>query len=178
MRVDLDEKMTMGRLEMSEKNIKIVLVDEKDAVFLSELMNNEEIMTALNEVPTAAEVWVDAIAEWKRDDDEEDYIIFSGDAPVGWLGINGLLSEDKRAYIKMIALLPEYQNCGIGQYVINQIADDLKRRGYVSVGLYTNQSNIKAQQCYIKCGFKITAETAQKMSDGADVKRFKMERSL
>ena len=166
------------RLEMSEKGIKIVLVNENDAVFLSELMNNEEVMTALNEVPTAAELWEDAIAEWKRDDDEEDYIIFSGDIPVGWLGINGLLSEDKRAYIKMIALLPEYQNCGIGQYAVNQIADDLKRRGYASIGLYTNQSNIKAQQCYIKCGFKITAETVQKMSDGADVKRFKMERSL
>ncbi len=57
---------------MSEKDIKIVLVNEKDAVFLCELMNNEEVMTSLNEVPTAAEVWEDAIAEWKRDDDEED----------------------------------------------------------------------------------------------------------
>lgn len=163
---------------MSDKDIKIALVNEKDAVFLNELMNNGEVMTALNEVHTAADVWIDAITEWKRDDDEEDYIIFSGDVPVGWLGINGLLSEDKRAYIKMIALLPEYQNCGIGQYVINQITDHLKRRGYVSVGLYTNQNNIRAQQCYIKCGFNITAETVQKMSDGADVKRFKMERSL
>ena len=163
---------------MSDKDIKIALVNEKDAVFLNELMNNGEVMTALNEVHTAAELWVDAIAEWNKDDDEEDYIIFSGDVPVGWLGINGLLSEDKRAYIKMIALLPEYQNCGIGQYVINQITDHLKRRGYVSVGLYTNQNNIRAQQCYIKCGFNVTAETVQKMSDGADVKRFKMERSL
>lgn len=170
--------MTIGRLKMSDKDIKIVLVNEKDAVFLNELMNNEEVMTALNEVHTAAELWVDAIAEWEKDDDEEDYIIFSGAVPVGWLGINGLLSEDKRAYIKMIALLPEYQNCGIGQYVVNQISDDLKRRGYVSVGLYTNQNNIRAQQCYIKCGFKITDETVQKMSDGADVKRFKMERAL
>lgn len=41
---------------MSEKGIKIVLVNENDAVFLSELMSNEEVMTALNEVPTAAEV--------------------------------------------------------------------------------------------------------------------------
>lgn len=57
---------------MSEKDIKIVLVNEKDAVFLSELMNNEEVMTALNEVPTAAEVWVDVIVEWEKDDDEED----------------------------------------------------------------------------------------------------------
>lgn len=72
MRVDLDGKMTMGRLKMSEKDIKIVLVNEKDAVFLSELMNNEEVITALNEVTTAAEVWVDAIAEWEKDDDEED----------------------------------------------------------------------------------------------------------
>lgn len=162
----------------TNKKIKTVQVNEKDAEFLSKLMNNESVMTALNEVHTTADVWVDAIAEWKQDDDEEDHIIFYGAVPVGWLGINGLLSEDKKAYIKMIALLPEYQNCGIGQYVIDQITDDLKRRGYVSVGLYTNQSNIRAQKCYIKCGFDITAETVQKMSDGTDVRRVKMERSL
>ena len=68
----------MGRLKMSEKGIKIVLVNENDAVFLSELMNNEEVMTALNEVPTAAEVWEDAIAEWKRDQSQKQLAVRQG----------------------------------------------------------------------------------------------------
>ncbi|MDR1688155.1 MAG: hypothetical protein LBS21_06035 [Clostridiales bacterium] len=43
----------------------------------------------------------------------------------------------------------------MGQYVVNQIIDNLKLRGYVSLGPYTDQSNEQAQSCYSKCGFDI-----------------------
>ena len=78
----------------------------------------------------------------------------------------------------MIALLPQYQNSGIGQYVLNEIIESLRIRGYVSIGLYTNQSNIQAQQCYLKCGFDVTSVIEQKMSNGTVVKRYIMERSI
>ena len=55
-------------------------------------------------------VWADAIIERGQDSDEEDYIIFDELVPIGWLGLNGLSSEDKKAYIKVIALIPSYQN--------------------------------------------------------------------
>ncbi len=157
------------------RNIRIIEVNERDAVFLNKLMNNEAVMTALNEVPTTANFWSDAIDEWKQDNDEEDYIIFDESEPVGWLGINGLSSEDKKAYIKMIALLPEYQSRGIGRYVIEAITKNLKLHGYISVGLYTDQTNIQAQKCYMRCGFNITAETEQTMTNGNVIKRYKME---
>ena len=54
-----------------------------------------------DEIPTQLSNWIDAISAWNCDSDEEDYIIFDGETPIGWLGINGLLSEDKIAYIKM-----------------------------------------------------------------------------
>lgn len=168
----------MRKLKFAEekmKNIKIIEVNESDAQFLQELMNNESVMTVLNEVPTTVDAWADAIIEWKHDADEEDYIIFDEATPIGWLGINGLSTEDKKAYIKMIALLPERQNSGIGQYVIKKIIEDFKLRGYASVALYTDKSNIKAQKCYLKCGFGVTAEIEQKMSNGMIVKRCKME---
>ena len=132
------------------KNLKIIKVNERDAQFLQELMNNESVMAVLNEVPTTLNVWIDAIIEWKQDIDEEDYIIFNESTPIGWLGINGLSAEEKKVFIKMIALLPQYQNSGIGQYVLNEIIESLRIRGYVSIGLYTNQSNIQAQQCYLE----------------------------
>ncbi len=157
------------------KNIKIIKVNESDAKFLHELMNNKAIITVLNEVPTTADAWADAIIEWNHDVDEEDYIIFDEVTPIGWLGINGLSAKNKKSYIKMIALLPEYQNIGIGQYVINNIIADLKLRGYSSVALYTDKSNVKAQKCYLKCGFSVTSEVEQKMSNGMVVKRCKME---
>ena len=90
------------------KNIKIIAVTENDAEFLQKLMNNEAVMAILNEVPTTLSVWVDAIKKWTQDADEEDYIIFDETTPIGWLGVNGLSSTDKKAYIKMIALLPQY----------------------------------------------------------------------
>ena len=45
-------------------NIKINKVKKSDAQFLHDLMNNESIMAVLNEVPTAINVWADAIIEW------------------------------------------------------------------------------------------------------------------
>lgn len=160
------------------ENIKIIDVNDENAQFLNELMNNESVMVALNEVPTTIDDWADAIREWKQDADEEDYIIYDESIPVGWMGINGLSAETKKVYIKMIALLPEYQSRGIGQYVIGKIVDNLKSRGYVSVGLYTDQSNIRAQRCYAKCGFNVIGEVEQKMSNGAIVKRYQMECSI
>ena len=155
--------------------IRIAEVESKDAEFLYELMNNEAVMAVLNEVPTTVDVWKEAVAEWKQDDDEKDYIIFEDASPIGWLGINGLAAKDKTAYIKMIALLPQYQNNGIGQCVIDQAIEKLRSMGYTFVGLYTDKSNIKAQRCYLKCGFEIKNETEQKMSNGKVVKRYRME---
>lgn len=170
--------ITLCEEKQKMKNIKIIAVNKGDAEFLQELMNNESIMTVLNEVPTTVEVWSDAIIEWEQDIDEEDFIIFYESTPIGWMGVNGLSTVEKKAYIKVIALLPNYQNSGIGQHVIMEIIENLKLRGYISLGLYTDQSNVRAQQCYLKCGFDFIDEIEQKMSNGAVIKRYKMERFL
>ena len=133
------------------------------------------MLDALDEIPTQLNDWIDAISAWNCDPDEEDYIIFYGETPIGWLGINGLLSEDKTAYIKMIGLLSQYQNKGIGAYVINQFLEILQSRGFVAVALYTNQNNCRAQNCYMKCGFKVKEELTEKMANGNLAKRYKME---
>ena len=164
-----------SNLQRSDMDIKILNVSEDDAQFLYVLMNDKNILDSLKEVPTIIDDWTDAISIWKCDPDEEDYIIFDEKAPIGWLGVNGLLSEDKTAYIKMIALLPPFQNQGVGSYVINQCLDNLKSRKYKKVILYTDQNNLRAQKCYEKCGFKITEEFSQKMSNCDIAKRYKME---
>lgn len=156
-------------------NIRILNICEDDAEFLNKIMNDKDMLDALDEIPTQLNDWIDAISAWNCDSDEEDYIIFYGEIPIGWLGINGLSSEDKIAYIKMIGLLSQYQNKGIGAYVINQILGILKSRGFVAVALYTNQNNCRAQNCYMKCGFKITEELTEEMANGNLTKRYKME---
>lgn len=159
-------------------NIKLRIVDENDAPFLYSIMNDNTVLEALNEVATQLCDWEDAIREWNIDDDEEDYIIYSGEAPIGWLGINGLSSTDRIAYLKIVAILPKHHNKGIGHYCISRVIEMLRTRNYTKVALYTNQNNHKAQACYHKCGFEITEALTEEMSNGEFVARYRMELDL
>lgn len=159
-------------------DIKLQMVQMKDADFLCTLMNNDSIMTALDEVPTTLAVWSESINEWNQDADEENYIIFDGTMPISWIGINGLSSQDHKAYIKMLALIPKHQRQGIGQFVLKNILESLKSRHYKAVALYTNQNNLQAQHCYLKCSFKIVKVSTQKMANGKTRERYKMEIEL
>lgn len=159
-------------------NIRILNVCEDDATFLHRIMNDRNILDALDEVPTQLSDWIDAISAWNCDSDEEDYIIFDEETPIGWLGINGLLSKDKIAYVKMIGVLTQYQNKGVGAYVINQFLDILKSRGFAAMALNTNKNNFRAQNCYMKCGFKVTEEFTEEMANGNLTKRYKMKKIL
>lgn len=84
-------------------NIRMLNVCEDDAAFLHRIMNDKNMLDALDEIPTQLSDWTDAISAWNCDSDEEDYIIFDEETPIGWLGINGLLSEDKIAYESRLA---------------------------------------------------------------------------
>lgn len=159
-------------------NINLHAVSDNDASFLFSIMNMDTILDVLNENPTQLCDWKDAIKEWNRDDDEEDYIISDGEIPIGWLGINGLSSSDNIVYLKMIAILPNYHNKGIGKYAIGQVIEMLSQRNYSKIVLYTDQSNHKARACYSKCGFEITETLTEKMSNGKFVARCKMELTI
>lgn len=156
-------------------NIKLRTVTDADAQFLFSIMNIDTILNALNEVPTQLGDWMDAIKEWSRDNDEEDYIIIEGENPIGWLGINGLSSADKTVYLKMAVILPGCQNKGIGHYAISQVIEMLKQRNYAKIALYTDQANRKARACYTKCGFKTVETLEEEMSNGKVVPRCIME---
>ena len=159
-------------------NIKLRAVSDDDAQFLTYIMNTDSVLNVLNELPTQLEDWVDAIKEWSMDNDEEDYIICDGETPIGWLGINSLESSDAVAYLKLIAILPNYHNKGIGYHAISQVIGMLKQRNYFKVALYTDQENHKAKACYSKCGFAVTETFMEEMANGKTVARCKMELSL
>lgn len=156
-------------------NIKLRNVHENDANFIFSIMNTDSILDSLNEIPTQLGDWEDAIKEWKQDDDEEDYVICDGDTPIGWIGVNGLSSSEKIAYLKLAAILPDRHNKGIGHYIISQVIEMLRQRGYSKIALYTDQDNRKARACYSKCGFEVTETLTEEMSNGRIVTRCKME---
>jgi ribosomal protein S18 acetylase RimI-like enzyme len=157
------------------KNIEIKKVQVEDAGFIHQLINNKFILDKLNEIETTLDVWVDAINIWESDLDEENYLIYINSKPIGWIGINGLVSETKHPFIKIITLLPKYHNQGIGKYVIKKILNNLKLREYKFVSLYTDCSNKLAQSCYKSCGFEVIKKTRQRMGNGLVIERYKME---
>lgn len=159
-------------------NIKLRAVSDSDAKFLTLIMNTDAVLNALNELPTQLEDWVEAIKEWNKDNDEEDYIISDGEIPIGWLGINNLESADKVAYLKLAAILPSYHNRGIGYQVIRHVIETLRQRNYSKVALYTDQENYKAKACYRKCGFDVVETFMEEMANGKTVARCKMELKL
>lgn len=159
-------------------DIKLRTVSDADAQFLTFIMNADTVLNALNELPTRLEDWINAITEWSKDRDEEDYIITIGEIPVGWLGINNLESADRVAYLKLVAILPNYHNKGIGYYAISQVTQMLRHRNYLKMALYTDQENYKARACYSKCGFEVTETFMEEMANGKTVARCKMELNL
>ena len=103
------------------ENIHIRPVNEKDAAFLSSLMNCPSVLQVLNEVPSELRDWMGAIKEWLNDDDEEDFIVVHRNISIGWLGVNGLLNEDRKAYLKMAVLLTDHQGLGFGTWAIQEL---------------------------------------------------------
>ncbi len=158
--------------------IEIKNVEHSDIVFLFQLMNDPKIMKALNEPPTSQEDWAEAVNCWEKDDDELDFIIWNDGKQIGWFAFNGVQSPSKTVYLKMAVILPQYQHKGIGSYALFQLLEVMRGKGFAKVILFTNQENVKAQRCYQKCGFRITEELTQEMSDSTLAARYKMECSL
>lgn len=158
------------------QNIHIIRpINVQDAAFINSLMNCPSVLQVLNEVPSELQDWIDAINAWQSDADEEDFVVLHGNTPIGWLGINGLLNEDRKAYLKMAVLLPDYQGIGLGTKAIQELMSCLRQRGVKKLALYTDRSNRKAQACYRKCGFKVIGSLTETMSNGKTIPRFIME---
>ncbi len=147
------------------------------AGFICGLMNDEAVMRALNEVPTDIAVWEADIGGGNESGDEASFIICVGGERAGWLCIRDLMSYTQRVYLKMLAILPEFQGRGIGAAAIGIVTERLAREGYLSFDLHTNKDNTAALKCYKKCGFEIIGSVTQKMSDGALVPRYFMRRT-
>jgi len=65
----------------------------------------------------------------------------------------GFLSIPGKGRIFTIAVLPKYQNKGIGTNLLENICSVLKEKGAKEVGLEVRMSNLSAQQFYLKRGF-------------------------
>lgn len=151
-------------------------IETQDATFLHTLMNHPALTARLHQPSTSLADWEEAIRLWHSDPDERGCIVTAGDQPIGWFAVNGLCSG--LPYVKMAALLPEYQGQGIGRQVITQLCHQLKAENYPAVRLFTDCDNTHAQRCYLQCGFRIIDTLEEPWPDGSVLQRYEMEKPL
>ena len=74
------------------------------------------------------------------------------DEMVGFAGCD-MKYATYEAHITNIAVLPPYQNLGLGQMLIKTLIDEADKRGLRKVSLEVRQSNVNAHEAYRFAGF-------------------------
>lgn len=153
-------------------------LEEKDMMFLSGLLNDEDILAALHNEKLSYDEWLDVYRKyWKNDTDEKHFILFLEDKPAGWLKINGLDGNDT-AWLSMLAVAPEYQRKGFGTKAVSFFEEYISDRGFSSAGINTTEDNSAAQRLYEKCGYEITERSESVMGDGSKMMSYTFFKNL
>lgn len=162
---------------MSWAPVRLRPVTLDDAAFLHRLANEPVLMEILGEEPSSLATWQEAIAAWLEDPDEQDFIVVS-DRPRGWIGINGLASDDRVAWIKMLVLEPAAWSRGYASAALRDRLGWLAAQGYRRVRLWTDAANLRAQACYLRNGFAVETDVAPRAGGGRLSQRLRMGRPL
>ncbi len=131
-------------------HLTIIPATENEAYFVRILfVQNKEILRAEDI----------RLSEWREllslnDRDEKHFMICKGAMPVGYMKINGLDSTDE-AWISMLFIAKNFQRQGIGTFAITYVENYVKERGFRSISIQTNEDNLPAQNCYLKCGYQV-----------------------
>lgn len=63
----------------------------------------------------------------------------------------------ERAYLYSFRVRPEYRGLGIGTKVMEVVEDDLRERGFYAITLNVARDNTRAQQLYVRRGYRVVA---------------------
>jgi GNAT superfamily N-acetyltransferase len=146
----------------SKKQAELINLRElkdTDLEFLFHLLTDEEIINNLNcKIANTIDELIEIYNQyWKKDIDEIHYIISLENKDVGWLKLNGLDNTDI-LWISELVILPDYQNKGIGTFVLSFTEKYGLRKSYNKIGLHTQENNKRAVSFYLKNEYKIIKE--------------------
>lgn len=162
---------------MNEK-ITVRGLEEKDIRFLTELLNNESIASALHGERLSYDEWLDVYRKyWKEDTDEKHFILLFEETPAGWFKINGL-DGSGTAWLSMLAVAPDYQRRGLGSSAVAFFEKCISDRGFSSAGIHTTEDNSAAQGLYKKCGYEVTERSESVTGDGTKMMSYTFFKEL
>ncbi|MPN09867.1 hypothetical protein SDC9_157160 [bioreactor metagenome] len=139
-------------------------------------MNLPDIVKSLHTVKTSLNEWENTYSMWLSDKYEKNFIIYSYEKPVGWMKLNGF--DGDAVWISMLVILPEYQRKGFGCFAINCAEKFAADCGFEKTCIHTQSDNIKAQGCYVKCGYKAIEEYECTCGDGEKLIGYTFEKKL
>ena len=111
------------------------------------------------------------IAENKRDIENRSidiFVVYLNNQLVGELHVayekedKNFAERGKRAYLFAFRVQEEYQNQGIGKYLLEKVLDTLKTEGYTEFSVGVEDDNLRAKYIYQKYGFtKVIARKSE-----------------
>ena len=140
------------RNELCGKKVRLAEVKRGDLPYLCELYNRAELLDRLGAGVLDIEDWDEAFEQWREDDDEEDYIIYYGSDPAGWVKLSGLESGDC-GWISMLVIDPEFRGQGISKDCIRLAEDIFIEKGINNAAMHVYSSNAAAEKCCLSCGY-------------------------
>jgi RimJ/RimL family protein N-acetyltransferase len=145
----------LGDARMNQDTIDLRPATDQDADFLYSLCGDSRVGAPLALGHHDRAYWQQAIRDWAADLDEEAFIIHSvlRQGRIGWVALNGLRAPDRVVWVKMMAFLPEVWGGGYCRSSMHLIKEQITRRGFGTIRLWTDTSNLRALRCYGASGF-------------------------
>ena len=177
-----DEIVNEGRLMFKRElcAFEAVRADEEDARYICEAY--EKSAAELHGKKLDKQGCRDFFREIKEmlvhnDPDEENFLIYLGALPCGWLKVNGLQSGDT-GWISMLAIEPNYRRRGAGSFAVNFALNFMAQYGKKNVKIHTTEDNISAQALYESCGFSVCESYRGISGDGMDRTYLTLEKNI
>lgn len=132
-------------------HLTVIPATENEAYFVRILfVQNKETLNNTDNI---------SLNEWKKllsadGTDEKHFLVCKGAMPVAYLKINGLESASE-AWISMLFVAKKFQHQGIGSFAIKYAEEYAREKGFTTISIQTDENNLPAQNCYIKCGYHI-----------------------
>lgn len=145
------------RSELCSRKVRLAEVTRSDLPYLCELYNRAGIPDDLGAGKLDIDDWDEAFEQWREDGDEENYIVYYGSDPAGWVKLSGLESGDC-GYISMLVIAPEYRGLGISRECIALAEEIFIEKGINTAAMHISTSNTAAEKCCISCGYTLVSE--------------------
>ncbi|MDV7756686.1 ribosomal protein S18-alanine N-acetyltransferase [Liquorilactobacillus mali] len=99
--------------------------------------------------------WDESVFESElRNEKSKLYLIMrQNDRLIAFIGAS-FKQKNRDVHISNVAVHPDFQNRGLGEFLIRTVIDCAKYNDYLSLSLETRLSNVRAQKLYSAIGFK------------------------